>query len=329
MTRSEAVVLLTDVTAPLRDADLELITLARDYAGATSVGAACFTEPTPEVVAQLSAAGVSRLTALEVGTPWPLSAPAAQALTGVVDQARVLLAQATFANKEILARLAHLTGAGLVIDAAAISVGDDGAIRGAKRVFAGTWDLVCEVTTELALATVRPNAVTATQASSATNVDVRRVDVTGDAADHARVRSVSRTAHHSAADDASARPPLAQAAIVVAGGRGTGGDFTPVYELADALGAAVGSTRDCVDEGWIDHDTQVGQTGVTITPRLYIGAGISGAPHHRGGMQASEVIVAVNTDPECPLFEIADFIVVGDVATVLPQAAQALRERGK
>lgn len=126
MTRSEAVVLLTDVTAPLRDADLELITLARDHSGAQNVAAVSFTEPIPEVVAQLSAAGVNHLTHLDVGTPWPLSADAARALAGVVGQARVLLAQATFANKEILARLAHLTGAGLIIDAAGISVGDDG-----------------------------------------------------------------------------------------------------------------------------------------------------------------------------------------------------------
>ncbi len=97
-----------------------------------------------------------------------------------------------------------------------------------------------------------------------------------------------------------------------------------MVELADALGAAVGATRDAVYEGW--HDQFVGQTGVTVAPRVYIGAGISGAPHHRGGMQASQVIVAVNNDPECPLFEISDFAVVGDLADVLPQAAEVLRE---
>ncbi|WP_036959344.1 electron transfer flavoprotein subunit alpha/FixB family protein, partial [Promicromonospora kroppenstedtii] len=117
---------------------------------------------------------------------------------------------------------------------------------------------------------------------------------------------------------------LDQAAVVVAGGRGTDGDFGPVEDLADALGAAVGASRDAAFEGW--WDSYVGQTGVTIAPRLYIGAGISGAPHHRGGMQASQVIVAVNSDPEAPIFEICDFAVVGQLADVLPQAAAEIRK---
>jgi len=99
----------------------------------------------------------------------------------------------------------------------------------------------------------------------------------------------------------------------------------PVEDLADALGGAVGATRVVTDEGWISHETQVGQTGVTISPRLYIGAGVSGAVHHRGGMQASEVIVAVNDDADAPIFEFADFGVVGDLFTVLPQAAAGIR----
>jgi electron transfer flavoprotein alpha subunit len=113
---------------------------------------------------------------------------------------------------------------------------------------------------------------------------------------------------------------------VVLGGRGTEGDFAAVEELADVLGAAVGTTRDCVDEGWQPHDAQVGQTGVTIAPRLYIGAGISGAPHHHGGMQASGTIVAVNVDPDAPLVQIADFAVIGDLQEILPAAAAAIRE---
>ena len=122
------------------------------------------------------------------------------------------------------------------------------------------------------------------------------------------------------------RPALAEASIVVAGGRGTEGDFSGVEELADALGAALGTTRDCVDEGWQPHDAQIGQTGVTIAPRVYIGAGISGAPHHHGGMQASGTIVAVNSDADAPLVQIADFAVIGDLADILPAAAAAIRE---
>ena len=255
-----------------------------------------------------------------------LTGVAAHALTRVTDGARVLLARATFAHKEVLARLALLTGAGLIIDAAQVRDGESGSIVGAKRVFAGTWDLVCEVRSPLALLTVRPNAVHPSEVLATTTPSVERLAVPAEEASAAAggVRLVSRTVHEV---DAEAGPALAEAASVVAGGRGTGGDFGPVRDLADALGAAVGSTRDCVDEGWIEHDTQIGQTGVTISPRLYVGAGVSGAPHHRGGMQASEVIVAVNSDPECPIFEICDFAVVGDLATVLPQAAAAIRER--
>ena len=120
-------------------------------------------------------------------------------------------------------------------------------------------------------------------------------------------------------------PDLGSASIVVVGGRGTEGDFSVVEELADVLGGAVGATRVATDEGWIGHDAQIGQTGVTIAPRLYVGVGVSGAVHHRGGMQASGTIVAVNSDPDAPIFEIADFGVIGDLFTVVPQAAAEIR----
>lgn len=318
-----ALVLLDDVTTTLRDVDLELLTVARALGDVVAVA---FDAPSAAVAEQLGAYGVARVVelALDEGADAHLTGVAAHALTHVTDGARVLLARATFANKEVLGRLAHLTGAGLIIDAAQVR-GGEGAVVGEKRVFAGTWDVVSVARTPLVLLTVRPNAVRPEPAAAPTSPVAERVVVDPAAASAAAggVRLVSRTVHPAT----SAGPALAEAARVVAGGRGTGGDFGPVRELADVLGAAVGSTRDCVDEGWIEHDTQVGQTGVTISPRLYIGAGISGAPHHRGGMQASEVIVAVNSDPECPLFEICDFAVVGDLATVLPQASEALRAR--
>ncbi|MFC3183420.1 electron transfer flavoprotein subunit alpha/FixB family protein [Pseudoglutamicibacter albus] len=123
------------------------------------------------------------------------------------------------------------------------------------------------------------------------------------------------------------RPDVSSARVVVSGGRGTDGDFGPVEQLADALGGAVGSTRDATDEGWIPHNTQVGQTGATVRPDLYIAAGISGAVHHVAGMRQSGTIVAVNTDMDAPIFDIADFGIVGDLNTVLPQAAEAIRAR--
>ncbi|MBD9698515.1 electron transfer flavoprotein subunit alpha/FixB family protein [Flavimobilis sp. GY10621] len=322
MTRHISVVLLDDVTGALRGPDLELLTVARTLG---PVRAVAFEAPSADALAALGTYGVADVVHLDVDGEPHLTGVAAAALAPVLTDARVLLARATFANKEVLARLAHLTGAGLLIDAARVGE-HDGLVAGWKRVFAGSWDVDSVVTTELALLTVRPNAVRPVPADAPADPVVRAVALDAAAAEAAAggVRLVSRTLHETSG---SARPPLAEASVVVAGGRGTLGDFGPVEDLADALGAAIGATRDAVDEGWIDHDAQVGQTGVTITPHLYIGAGISGAPHHRGGMQASEVIVAVNSDPECPIFEICDFAVVGDLATVLPQAAAALRAR--
>jgi electron transfer flavoprotein alpha subunit len=113
----------------------------------------------------------------------------------------------------------------------------------------------------------------------------------------------------------------------VAGGRGVDGDFGPLEELADALGAAVGASRAATDAGWIGHDAQVGQTGVTVSPQLYISAGISGAIQQKAGMQTSKVIVAINKDAESPVFEIADFGIIGDLFKVVPQATAEIKKR--
>jgi electron transfer flavoprotein alpha subunit len=126
---------------------------------------------------------------------------------------------------------------------------------------------------------------------------------------------------------ATGRPELSEASIVVSGGRGTGGDFGPVEELADALRAAVGASRAAVDSGWYPHAYQVGQTGKTVSPQLYVAAGISGAIQHRAGMQTSKTIVAVNKDAEAPIFGLVDFGVVGDLHKVLPQASAEIRKR--
>jgi electron transfer flavoprotein alpha subunit len=322
MTNRTALVLL-DPATEVRTSVLELLTIAR---GLGRVEAVALEAPTVEVLAQLGAYGVETVHQAELTTDGtgvtgderhlPAVVGAALAAAVRLTDADVVLLPTSFVAKEAAALAAHSLGAGLVIDAASVRE-QDGRIVAGKRVFAGSWDTECAVTTDVAVVTVRANSAVAQPAPAAVE------PVTEGFAVELAPSPVTLVSREVKADT-SGRPPLDQAAIVVAGGRGTDGDFGPVEDLADALGAAVGASRDAAFEGW--WDTYVGQTGVTVAPRVYIGAGISGAPHHRGGMQASQVIIAVNSDPDAPIFEICDFAVVGQLADVLPQAAAEIRK---
>ncbi|WDZ87318.1 electron transfer flavoprotein subunit alpha/FixB family protein [Micromonospora cathayae] len=237
-------------------------------------------------------------------------------LVGRVQPAAVLLASSQ-EGKEIAARLAVKLDNGILTDVVALAA--DGTAT--QVAFAGSTIVKSKVTKGLPLVTVRPNSVNPVPAAASPAVEQLTVTVT-DTDKLAKV--VDRVA-----EQKGSRPELTEASIVVSGGRGVGNadNFKLVEELADLLGGAVGASRAAVDSGYYPHQFQVGQTGKTVSPQLYVALGISGAIQHRAGMQTSKTIVAVNKDGEAPIFELADFGVVGDLFKVVPQAAEEIRKR--
>lgn len=296
---------------------LEALTLARSLG--TPVVVWLGAGPSADDAAQLGAYGATevRVVSLEgAGESGRLPVVAAAALAGAVADADALVVISTFVNKEIVTRYAMATGAGVVVDAAGAEV-VDGRVETWQTVFAATWNVRTRIHAEKAVVGIRPNTTQAVPADAPGAASVVPVAV--------ELPEARETVVHVTPVAAPEGVPLAEAAVVVSGGRGTGGDYTLVRELAELLGGAVGASRDATDEGWISHEHMVGQTGTTVTPKLYVACGISGAVHHRGGMQASGTIVAVNMDPDAPIFEIADFGVVGSLFDVLPQAIAEIK----
>ncbi|MBY8876018.1 electron transfer flavoprotein subunit alpha/FixB family protein [Micromonospora sp. PLK6-60] len=237
-------------------------------------------------------------------------------LVGRVQPAAVLLASSQ-EGKEIAARLAVKLDNGILTDVVGLAA--DGTAT--QIAFAGSTIVKSKVTKGLPLVTVRPNSLNPAPAAATPAVEQLTVTV-GDADKLARV--VERVA-----EQKGSRPELTEASVVVSGGRGVGNadNFKLVEELADLLGGAVGASRAAVDSGYYPHQFQVGQTGKTVSPQLYVALGISGAIQHRAGMQTSKTIVAVNKDGEAPIFELADYGVVGDLFKIVPQAAEEIRKR--
>ena len=301
----------------LKKSSLELLTIARSL-GETAV--AVNGELSDDVAGTLGAYGaatVFRPSATDLDDY--LVAPKAAFLTAVADKsgATTVLLENSPEGKEIAARLGIRLSAGVITDVVAVDA--DGTAH--KSVLAGSYTTTAKATTPVTVLSVKANSVDPEPATAPGVPETVTVDAPADAtAAAARITSREQKV-------ASGRPDLTDARIVVAGGRGLDGDFGPVEELADALGAAVGASRAATDAGWISHDAQVGQTGKTVSPQLYISAGISGAIQQKAGMQTAKVIVAVNKDAESPVFEIADFGIVGDLFQVLPQATEEIKKR--
>ena len=312
---SEVLVLVDHADGAVRKATNELLTIARRLGepSAVFIGA-----PDDETVASLSRYGAEKIYVDDdAEIKGYLVAPKAEVLAELMRQASpaAVLVPASGEGKEIAGRLAIKTGSGVLTDAVDIQPGP----VATQSVFAGNYTVQTTVTKGTPIIAVKPNSATPEPAPGAGEVHTVAFTISGAAKGARIVSSEPRTA--------SGRPELTEAAIVISGGRGTSGDFGPVEALASALGAAVGASRAAVDAGWYPHAFQVGQTGKVVSPQLYMANGISGAIQHRAGMQTSKTIIAVNKDPEAPIFELADFGVVGDLHTVLPAVTEEIERR--
>jgi electron transfer flavoprotein alpha subunit len=315
---AEVLVLVEHADGALKKVSAELITAARKLGepAAVVVGKPGTAAPLTD---GLKAAGAAKIYVAESDDAENyLITPVVDVLASLAESATPagVLVAATADGKEIAGRLAARIGSGLLVDVVDLK---DGAV-GVHSIFGGAFTVEAVVTGDTPVITVRPGAIEAEPAGAAG--EVVNVEVPAQAENATKITSRQPAV-------AGDRPELTEATVVVSGGRGVGSaeNFSVVEELADSLGAAVGASRAAVDSGYYPGQFQVGQTGKTVSPQLYIALGISGAIQHRAGMQTSKTIIAVNKDEEAPIFEIADLGIVGDLFKVAPQLTEAVKAR--
>ncbi|WP_309647295.1 electron transfer flavoprotein subunit alpha/FixB family protein [Nocardioides sp.] len=317
---SEVLVLIDHVDGAVRKPTYELLAIAKRLGepSAVFIGSADQAAGATEAVTKFGAAKVYTVDDTEIRGY--LVAPKAEVLQQLAEKASpaAILITSSAEGKEIAGRLAIKLGSGIITDAVDVQADGDTVVT-TQSVFAGNYTVQAKVTQGTPIITVKPNAAAPEEEAGSGTVEEFAATIS-DAAKTAQIVA-------SQPRKATGRPELTEAAIVVSGGRGTGGNFEPIEGLADALGAAVGASRAAVDSGWMPHTFQVGQTGKTVSPQLYVANGISGAIQHRAGMQTSKTIIAVNKDDEAPIFELVDFGVVGDLHAVLPAATEAINQR--
>ncbi|MEW2568580.1 electron transfer flavoprotein subunit alpha/FixB family protein [Streptomyces sp. NPDC047070] len=321
---AEVLVYVDHVDGAVRKPTLELLTLARRLGDPVAVALGAGAANAAATLAEHGAVKVLTDEAAEYADY--LVVPKVDALQAAVEAASAagslaaVLVPSSAEAKEIAARLALRIGAGVITDAVDVEAGDQGPVA-TQSVFAASYSTKTRVSKGTPVITVKPNSAPVEAAPAAGAVEALSVTFSAQATG---TKVTGRTPRES-----TGRPELTEAAIVVSGGRGVNGseNFSIIEALADSLGAAVGASRAAVDAGWYPHTNQVGQTGKSVSPQLYIANGISGAIQHRAGMQTSKTIVAVNKDAEAPIFDLVDYGVVGDLFEVVPQLTEEIKTR--
>jgi electron transfer flavoprotein alpha subunit len=315
---AEVLVLVDHTDGEIRKTSYELLTAARALGepAAVVVGPA---GTAAKLADRLREHGAEKIYVAESDSTEFLT-PEVAVLASLIDSAApsAVLISASADGREIAGRLAVRTGSALLGDAVAVSDGDAPGVT--HSVFGGAYVAEARANTAHPVITLRPGAVEITAVAGAGVEETVSIPA-------ATGRSATVAGREPVAG--GDRPELTEASVVVSGGRGVGSadDFGVVEALADSLGAAVGASRAAVDSGYYPPQFQVGQTGKTVSPQLYIALGISGAIQHRAGMQTSKTIIAVNKDADAPIFEIADFGVVGDLFRVAPQLQEEIVKR--